>query len=214
MWSGSSHSEEQLARIAIRRLGDRPNPRVLIGGLGMGFTARAALDALPALAELVIAEVVPAVVVWNWGPLGHLARHPLRDERVHVELEDVVQVIAQARAGFDAILLDVDNGPQGLTRPANQLLYGEKGLANARRALRPGGIIAIWSASSSPAFERQVRRAGFQADTVRVPEKDLEGTTHTIFLGRLPGGEVASCPPQRVPTKVGVYRGTTRRSAT
>jgi spermidine synthase len=187
MWSGSSHSERELARITLRRLGPREKPRILVGGLGMGFTARAALDALPEDGRVVVAEIAPAVVVWNRGPLGHLADHPLDDPRLTVELGDVAAVISTTRERFDAILLDVDNGPKGLTRKANQQLYGAAGLGNARRALRPGGLLAVWSASPSPPFEEQVRRAKLELSTVRVRARGEDGgRTHFIFLGRNP----------------------------
>ncbi|MSP58783.1 MAG: hypothetical protein EXR72_00295 [Myxococcales bacterium] len=191
MSSRGSHSEEELAREAIARLpphGGAGGPRLLIGGLGMGFTTRAALDALPACAEVVVAEIVPAVVLWNRGPIAHLAGRPLEDARTRVELADVARVIAGTRVRFDAILLDVDNGPHGLTRKANHLLYSEAGLASARRALRPGGLLAVWSASPDEAFARRLRRAGYQTDTVAVAARGgAGGPKHTIFFGRLPG---------------------------
>jgi spermidine synthase len=187
MWSGSSFSEEEMARVAIARLRPRRAPRVLIGGLGMGFTTRAALDALPADAHVIVAEIVPAVVAWNQGPLAHLAGRPLLDPRTRVEMADVGRVIADARERFDAILLDVDNGPRGLTRKSNQRLYGEVGLDSARRALRPGGILAVWSASASPAFEAQLRKAKFQTDTVKVRARGAHGgSIHSLFFGRVP----------------------------
>ena len=187
MWSGSSHSEEEMARVVIRRIGPLPAPRILVGGLGMGFTTRAALDALPATGAVVVAEVVPAVVTWSQGPLAHLADRPLDDRRVRLELDDVGRVIGAARAAFDAILLDVDNGPQGLTRKGNQRLYGAAGLNAARKALRPGGILAVWSAAPSPAFEARLRAARFEADTLRVRARGSDGgRVHSIFLGRVP----------------------------
>lgn len=187
MWSGSSHSEREMARLAIRRLGPRRAPRLLIGGLGMGYTTRAALDHLPPDAEVVVAEIVSGVVAWNRGPLAHLAGAPLDDPRVRLELGDVHDLLAAARAAFDAIVLDVDNGPQGLTRKANQRLYGARGLASARRALRPGGVLAVWSASPSPEFEQRLRAAGFQSSTARVRARGADGgRVHSIFCGQLP----------------------------
>jgi spermidine synthase len=189
MWSGSSHSEREMARVAIRRVGPLPAPRVLIGGLGMGFTTRAALDALPAGAEVVVAEIVPAVVTWNQGLLAHLADAPLRDPRVRLELDDVGRVIGAGRSAFDVILLDVDNGPQGLTRKGNQRLYGAGGLESARRALRPGGILAVWSAAPSPEFEARLRKARFDAATLRVRARGSDGgRVHSIFLGQVTAG--------------------------
>jgi spermidine synthase len=189
MTSRACHSEQEMARLAVERLGDRlAGPRLLIGGLGMGFTARAALDALPPGAHVAIAEIVPAVVAWNHGPLAHLAQHPLADPRVQVDLRDVRRVIANACALFDAILLDVDNGPRGLTREDNQGLYTDAGLASARRALRPGGLLVVWSASPDTRFEKRLRQAGYAAEALDVPARGrgATGTRHTIFFGRTP----------------------------
>ena len=187
MSSRGSHSEEEMARVAIARLAGRDPLRILIGGLGMGFTTRAALDALGPDAEVVVAEIVPSVVAWNRGPLAHLSRRALDDPRVRVEPSDVGRVISGTRVRFDAILLDVDNGPQGLTRKANQVLYTENGLATARRALRPGGLLAVWSASPDAAFERRLGKAGFDTDVIAAPARGPHtGPLHTIFFGRLP----------------------------
>jgi len=190
MTSSACHSEREMARLALERLGGRDaRPRLLIGGLGMGFTARAALDALPSGAHVVIAEIAPAVVAWNRGPLGHLAANPLEDRRVRVEMRDVGRVIAEAAACFDAILLDVDNGPRGLAREANQGLYTGAGLAAARRALRSGGLLVVWSASPDGRFEKRLREAGYAAESLQVPARGpgAAGTRHTIFFGRAPG---------------------------
>ena len=184
MSSRASNSEEEMARIAIGRIDKKVDIRVLIGGLGMGFTTRAALDALPSASEVVVAEIVPAVVAWNRGPLAHLAGRPLEDGRVHVEPRDVARVMADTRVRFDTILLDVDNGPQGLTRKANQLLYSESGLAVAKRALRPGGILAVWSASPDNAFARRLRKAGFATEVMDVPARAGRPPYHTLFFGR------------------------------
>ena len=137
-------SEEALASAACEPIRARPNARVLIGGLGMGFTVAAALGHVSKTAQVIVAEVVPAVVKWNQGPLGRLAGHPLSDSRVSVREQDVARAIKSDRlGGFDAILLDVDNGPNGLTRPANEWLYGTRGLAAAKKALRPGGALGV-----------------------------------------------------------------------
>jgi spermidine synthase len=195
MSSRAYHSEAEMARVAVERLSSDQGAtkagarklRMLVGGLGMGFTARAALDALPRTAELVVAEIVPAVIEWNRGPLGPLAGRPLDDPRLTIVEADVGRVMATTKTRFDAILLDVDNGPQGLTRKANQVLYTDTGLANARRALQPGGLLAVWSAADDRAFERRLGRSGFDTDLVRVPARDgAGGTIHTIFFGRLP----------------------------
>jgi len=189
MTSRASHSEQEMARLAVARLDTRlRRPRVLIGGLGMGFTVRAALDVLPPGAEIRIAEIVPAVIAWNRGPIGHLARCPLDDPRVQVELGDVARVIVRTATPFDAILLDVDNGPRGLTREDNQGLYSEKGLLSARGALNPGGLLVVWSASPDARFERGMRKAGYGVETLEVPARGPEsgGTKHTLFFGRAP----------------------------
>jgi spermidine synthase len=187
MSSRSSHSEEEMARLVAARLGSRETPRVLIGGLGMGFTTRAALDALPARAEVVVAELVPAVIAWNRGPLAHLAGRPLEDPRTRVEPIDVGRLMKETRVRFDAILLDVDNGPQWITSKSNQRLYSEVGLGVARRALRPGGLLAVWSAADDAAFVKRLRKVGYETETVQVRARGpAGGARHTIFLGRLP----------------------------
>ena len=191
MSSRSSHSERELARLVIARLPPRDDPRVLVGGLGMGFTTRAALDALPPGGTVTVAELVPAVVAWNRGPLADLAGRPLDDPRTRVEVKDVARVIAETTERFDAILLDVDNGPEGLTRSSNQMLYTERGLAVARRTLRPGGLLAVWSAGPDAAFERRLRKVGFATDTTTIPSRGAAGgRLHTIFFARLAGVEV------------------------
>ncbi|HEX2571112.1 MAG TPA: hypothetical protein VH877_16265 [Polyangia bacterium] len=187
MSSRSSHSEEEMARLAIARLAGRDTPRVLIGGLGMGFTVRAALDALPARAEVIVAELVPAVVAWNRGPLAPLAGRPLEDPRVRVETIDVGRLMQETRVRFDAILLDVDNGPQWITSKSNQMLYSEVGLGTARRALRPGGLLAVWSATDDPAFTRRLRKVGYETETLQARARGpAGGARHIIFLGRVP----------------------------
>jgi len=154
-------SEDQLGVVGCRPVCDRDQARVLIGGLGMGFTLRAALDTLPASARVTVAEISEAVVAWNRGPLRGLAGAPLDDPRVTVHVGDVLAHMQAARARRDAILLDVDNGPQGLTRKANHALYTDTGLAIAARALAGGGILAVWSAAHHPDFVRRLDRAGF-----------------------------------------------------
>ena len=190
MSSRGSNSEQAMARLAIARVADNPRDgdlRLLIGGLGMGYTTRAALDALPRAAEVTIAELVPAVVEWNQGPLGHLARRPLDDKRARVAIEDVGRLMARTTVRFDAILLDVDNGPQGLTRKSNQLLYADAGLATARRALRPGGVLAVWSASPDRPFEKRLRKAGFEVESVETPARGASGgPMHTLIFAHLP----------------------------
>lgn len=176
-------SEDALAALGCGRLSGRARPRVLIGGLGMGYTLAAALAQLGAAAEVVVAELVPAVVAWNRGPLADLAGRPLDDPRVQVREQDVGLVMRAERAGFDAILLDVDNGPEGLTRQANDWLYGLEGLDAAYAALRPGGVLAVWSAGPEPAFAQRLRKIGFAVEEARVrAHAGKRGARHVIWL--------------------------------
>lgn len=189
MTSRACHSEQEMARLAVERLDRQAGaPRLLIGGLGMGFTVRAALDVLPPGAQITVAEIVPTVIAWNHGALGHLARCPLEDPRVKVDLGDVARLIAHATTPFDAILLDVDNGPRGLTRDANEALYSEAGLVSARSALRAGGLLVVWSASPDARFEKRLRQTGYTVETMEVPRRgpSAGGTRHTLFFGRTP----------------------------
>ena len=176
-------SEEALAVLGCRHARTRPAPRVLVGGLGMGFTLRAALDTLPPGAEVVVAELVPAIVDWNQGPLGPLAGHPLDDRRVQVSLGDVATLMRSRPGSFDAVLLDVDNGLVAMTSPANAGLYVPRGVEAARRALGPGGVLACWSADDDPAFERRLRGAGFRVERHRVRSRGTRGARHTIVIG-------------------------------
>jgi spermidine synthase len=177
-------SEDALARLGCAHVG--PAPRVLVGGLGMGFTLRAALEVLPADAQVVVAELVPAVVEWNRGPLAHLARRPLEDPRVTVQVGEVGKLLAASTLRYDAILLDVDNGPVALTRRGNQLLYSPPGLELMRRTLRPGGVLAVWSAARSPDFEQRMRKAGFAARSELARARGAAGgAAHVIFVGQL-----------------------------
>ena len=181
-------SEDALASIALGRLADRGSARVLIGGLGMGFTLAAVLRESGPKCEVVVAELVPAVVEWNRGEMGGVAGRPLDDPRVRVEPRDVARVIAEAREVFAAILLDVDNGPAGLTATANDRLYTSAGLRRARTALRPGGLLAVWSAASDAAFVRRLRDAGFAADEIPVRGRGRRGgPRYVIWVGRRVG---------------------------
>ena len=186
MSNRGSFSEEEMARIAAARLSGRAAPRFLIGGLGMGFTTRAALDALPKDAEVTVAEIVPSVVDWNRGPLSHLCGQPLSDPRTRIQLIDVARLIATTPERFDAILLDVDNGPRGLTRKSNEVLYSPVGLASIKRALRPGGLVCVWSAGPDYDFQDRLKRAGFATDTRMVRARGPQGgARHTLFFGVL-----------------------------
>ncbi len=185
MSSRMSGSEKQLALMTIERLRGRKSPHILIGGYGMGFTLRAALGALPSDARITVAELVPEIIEWARGPMAELAAGCLDDPRVHLVIDDVVAVIGCAQGSYDAILLDVDNGPDGLTAAANDRLYDAKGLQAARAALRPGGILAIWSAGSDDAFTRRLRSAGFRVDEVAVRARDNgKGPRHVIWFAQ------------------------------
>jgi len=177
-------SEEALAEHACDRIAGVGAPRILLGGLGMGFTTMAALRRLGADARLVVAELVPKVVAWNRDQLAALAGHPLDDPRVTVREADVCRVIMEEKMAWDAILLDVDNGPDGLTSRGNDRLYGVSGLMAAFCALRPGGLLAVWSVAAAPAFTRRLRRTGFTVDEVTVRARGASGGRHTIWLAR------------------------------
>jgi spermidine synthase len=183
MNSRRSGSEEALATIACERLRGRERPRLLIGGLGMGFTLRAALAALGSEAQIVVAELVPAVVAWARGPMAEVFRNSLTDPRVDIREADVGDLIRSGGAPFDAILLDVDNGPEGLTRAPNDALYDEPGLRAARAMLHPGGAFAVWSSGPDTNFTRRLRRAGFAVDEVRARANGARrGARHVIWI--------------------------------
>jgi spermidine synthase len=180
-------SEQALATFGCRHLTSE-TPRVLVGGMGMGFTLRATLDALPAGATVTVAELIPAVIEWNRGPLGPLADHPLRDARVGIALGDVGATIRTSVAAFDAILLDVDNGPDAFTASGNASLYDDRGLAATLRALRPGGVLAVWSAWEDRKFEQRLKYAGFSVHVERVRARlKGGGPRHTIFVAAADG---------------------------
>lgn len=186
MSSRMKGSEEELARLGCDRAAKLEAPCVLVGGLGMGFTLRATLDVLPADATVIVAELMPAVVKWNEGPLGPLANHPLADRRTRVEVGDVGDVLREGRNRFDAVLLDVDNGPAAFTQTSNASLYDNAGLATIKAALRPEGALAVWSAWDDRKFEHRLRHHGFALETHRVRARLRQGgPKHTIFLGRL-----------------------------
>ncbi|MBU1404900.1 MAG: hypothetical protein KKA71_05610 [Proteobacteria bacterium] len=180
-------SEDALADLACARLADCPSPTVLIGGLGMGYTVAAALTRLGAQARIVVAELVPAVVAWNRGVFAGLAGHPLNDSRVSVREIDVARILQTEQQGYDAILLDVDNGPEGLTRSGNDWLYTRAGLTAAHGALKPSGILAVWSASPEPAFSRLLRQSGFTVEEITVRARGAQGgSRHMIWLANAP----------------------------
>lgn len=174
-------SEEEMARIARAT---RSDARVLVGGLGMGFTLRAALQNLPIGGAITVCELMPAVVEWNRGPLGPLAGQPLEDPHVTLHVGDVGQLMAATPAAWDVILLDVDNGPDAFTQAGNRALYGPAGLARMRAALRPGGALAVWSGYAAPAFVNHLRKAGFRPETHPVRAHAGKGSRHFIYVGR------------------------------
>jgi spermidine synthase len=183
MSSRMSGSEEALAVMTCERLGGRKAPHLLIGGYGMGFTLRAALAALGRDARLTVAELVPEIVRWARGPMAELAAGCLDDKRVTLVEDDVAALIEQGQGAYDAILLDVDNGPDGLSREGNDRLYSAGGLAAAKAALRPGGILAIWSAAPDAAFARRLAKGGFLVEEVGVRARSNgRGPRHVIWF--------------------------------
>jgi spermidine synthase len=185
MNSRMSGSEEALATMTAERLRGRAGQRWLIGGYGMGFTLRAALAALGADARLTVAELVPEILAWARGPMAALTAGCLDDPRVTIVMEDVADAIAAGRQAYDAILLDGDNGPDALVRAANDRLSPPAGLAAARAALRPGGVLAIWSAARDPAFTRRLDKAGFAVEEIEVRARpNNKGPRHTIWFAQ------------------------------
>ena len=184
MTSRLSGSEEALATLAAEKLAGRAKPRILIGGLGMGFTLRAAQRAFPPGAEIVVAELVPAVVRWARGPMAELNAGSLDRPGTEVVVADVAALIAAPKRRWDAILLDVDNGPEGMTQAANDGLYSPRGLSLARAALAPGGVLAVWSQGPDEAFARRFRTAGFVVEEKRARARGARGgARHVIWLG-------------------------------
>ncbi len=187
MSSRASASEEALATMTCARLAGRPAPQLLIGGYGMGFTLRAALKVLGPDAGVTVAELVPEIIDWARGPMAEMTAGCLDDPRVVLVKDDVALLMISAREGYDAILLDVDNGPDGLTRAGNDHLYGPRGLLAAKAALRPGGILAIWSAEPDAAFTARLGQAGFEVEEVVVRERpNGKGARHVIWFARKP----------------------------
>jgi len=189
MNSRVSGSEEALARLPCSRVQDRQKPQILIGGLGMGFTLRAALAELGPDAQVTMAELLPAVVAWARGPMAEVFGDSLTDPRVSIVEGDVGRPIRSSRSAYDAILLDVDNGPEGLTRKANDSLYDLPGLSSARTALTPGGVLAVWSSAPDQAFTQRLRKVGFSADEVGARATgSSRGARHTIWIAIKQGG--------------------------
>ena len=187
MSSRLSGSEEALATLACRRIEAVKSPHLLIGGLGMGFTLRAALAVLGSDARIMVAELVPAVIAWARGPMAGIFGDSLDDPRASIREADVVDVVRSHDSAFDAILLDVDNGPEGLIRKANDALYDVKGLNAIRRALRPGGVLAVWSSGPNPLFSKRLGAAGFDVNEVAVrATTKRSGARHVIWFATKP----------------------------
>ena len=187
MSSRLSGSEKALAALACERLKDRPRPHFLIGGFGMGFTLRAALENLGPSAQVTVGELVPEIIAWARGPMAHLSGECLKDPRLTIVEGDVGDLIRLGRESYDAILLDVDNGPEGLSRADNDKLYNDGGLAAARRALRPGGILAVWSSARDERFTKRLRKAGYDVEEVGVRATGgKRGARHVIWMATAP----------------------------
>lgn len=182
MNSRLSGSEEALAKLSCDRIAGRRQPKILIGGLGMGFTLRAALAELGDDAGIVVAELVPAVVAWARGPMAEVFSGCLDDPRVSIRETDVGQIIRSETSTYDAILLDVDNGPEGIVFKANDALYGVTGLNAARAALKPQGVLAVWSQGPDTGFTRRLKQAGFTVEEVKVRANGKRGARHVIWI--------------------------------
>lgn len=186
MSSASHGSEDALAERGCAHLAHAGASRTLVGGLGMGFTLAAALRVLPAAARVVVAELIPAVVDWNRGPLADLAGRPLEDARVSVQAGDVASAIRSAAGAYDAILLDVDNGPEGIVYKGNDSLYSAAGLAAALAALKPGGVLAVWSQGPDSGFTRRLKQAGFAVEEISARAHAKRGARHVIWIAAKP----------------------------
>jgi len=180
-------SEDALGSLPCKRLKNPETARVLIGGLGMGFTLAAVLAAVGPKAEVPVAELIPEVVDWNRGPLGERSGKPLEDSRTKVHVGDVAKLLRQSNACFDVIALDVDNGPEGLTQSANDWLYSMPGIVAAQKALTATGILAYWSAGHDPAFHERLRSCGFMVDEITAFAHGKKGARHIIWLASIDG---------------------------
>ncbi|MBT3182764.1 MAG: spermidine synthase [Deltaproteobacteria bacterium] len=187
MNSLAHESEDVLAKLACRKIADRSKPSMLIGGLGMGFTLAAALKQLNSKADVVVAELVPAVVAWNRKHLAKLSGNSLDDKRVTVRELDVAEILKKESSAYDAILLDVDNGPEGMTVKGNDWLYSKNGLNASFKALRPRGVLAVWSVRPDEVFAKRLGKSGFDVEEVRVRSKGRHGSSrHTIWIAEKP----------------------------
>lgn len=186
MASRAHSSEEKMAVLAAEALGSKvARPRVFIGGLGLGYTLRATLDAFPKGVDVVVAELVPQVVTWVKGPLAHLAGDTLKDKRVTVVTDDAVEVMRRSKGRFDALLVDIDNAPTTLVRAKNAQLYSERGVDTAKNALTPNGVLVVWSGGPDARFLSRMKHAGFTTREERVSEHGRGGRAYTLFVGQL-----------------------------
>lgn len=178
------NSEKELSKMGCAYLASTENAHVLVGGLGMGYTLSAALNEVTNSSQVTVAELIPEVVEWNQGPLGHCASNPLQDPRTNVHIGDVRELLNIKKPTFDAILLDVDNGPEGLTQKDNSSIYSPQGLEDIHKTLRPKGMLAIWSAGPDHKFTARLKSTGFKAEARVVRARPGKGSRHTIFLAR------------------------------
>ncbi|MDP4918798.1 MAG: hypothetical protein NWR12_13875 [Haliea sp.] len=188
------NSEQELAKLGCAHIRDKDGAEVLVGGLGMGYTLASALGCLTATSRVTVAELVPEVVEWNRGMLGECAGHPLADKRCHVRFGDVIDLIKVQQPRFDAILLDVDNGPEGITHSNNNWLYSTRGLDALYNSLQPEGMLAVWSAGADTLFTIQLKKAGFAVSQRTVRGRPGKGSRHTIFLAKKPWRSPTSAP--------------------
>ncbi len=180
------NSEQELAKLGCAHIKNKESTEVLVGGLGMGYTLATALECVTASSRVTVAELMPEVVEWNRGPLGDCAGKPLDDERSHVRLGDIAELIKQQKPDFDAILLDVDNGPEGITNNDNNWLYSSAGLSALYNSLRSKGVLAVWSAGPDSMFIIQLKKAGFKVTDKMVRSRPGKGSRHVIFLAKKP----------------------------
>lgn len=182
------HSEQQLAVLGCAHLKNKKNSRVVVGGMGMGYTLAAALEAVTDSAQIIVADLIPEVVEWNRGPLGECAGRPLDDSRVVEHIGDVGELLANRNSEYDAVLLDVDNGPEGLTHSDNNWLYSLEGTSSIYQSLVPGGVLAVWSASPDTVYASRLKKTGFQVEVKTVRERPGKGARHAIFLAKKSAG--------------------------
>ena len=184
MNSRAFNSEQQLSVLGCAHLKAHKNARVVVGGMGMGYTLAAALEVLPSCAEVIVADLIPEVVEWNRGPLGACAGRPLDDSRVAVHIGDVGELLVRGDGDYGAVLLDVDNGPEGLTHNDNNWLYSIEGTSCIYESLAPGGVLAVWSAGPDTMYVNRLKKIGFQVEVKTVRERPGKGARHSIFLAK------------------------------